>query len=132
MCPPIWPCSGWGLPGARITEGTGALLPHHFTLTPRPVAQARGGMFLWHYPSGCPARVLPGTLPGGARTFLPPDKSGRRPPSPLAPMKCIGERQRRSIASTGPLIKRLVGQPVSDLVLLTRDVFDRDALKPGS
>ena len=97
-----------------------------------PLPRKRGGMFLWHYPSGRPARVLPGTLPGGARTFLPPDESERRPPSPLAPMKCIGERQRRSIASTGPLIKRLVGQPVSDLVLLARDVFDRDTLESGS
>ncbi len=121
-----------GLPGALITERTRALLPHDFTLTKQTLARLLGGMFLWHYPSGCPARVLPGTLPGGARTFLPPDESERRPPSPLAPMKCIDAVQRRSIASTRPLIKRLVGQPVSDLVLLTRDVFDRDALKPGS
>ena len=28
-------------------------------------------MFLWHFLSGCPAWVLPSTLPGGARTFLP-------------------------------------------------------------
>ncbi len=132
MCPPIWPCSGWGLPGARITEGAGALLPHHFTLTERPVAQARAGLFLWHYPSGRPARVLPGTLPGGARTFLPPDESGRRPPSPLAPMKCIDERQRRSIASARLVIKRPVSQRVRDLVLLTRNVFNRDALESGS
>jgi hypothetical protein len=44
----------------------GELLPHHFTLTPK----SRGGVFLWHFPSGCPAWALPSTLPGGARTFL--------------------------------------------------------------
>ena len=131
-CPSIWPCSGWGLPGALITEGAGALLPHHFTLTARPVAQARGGMFLWHFPSGRPARVLPGTLPGGARTFLPPDESERRPPSPLAPVKCIDAGQRRSIASRRTLVQRLVSQRVSDFVLLARDVFDRDARESGS
>ncbi len=31
--------------------------------------------FLWHFPSSRLARELPGTLPGGARTFLP---SGKR------------------------------------------------------
>lgn len=30
---PIWPCFQWGLPGCRVTSNTGALLPHHFTLT---------------------------------------------------------------------------------------------------
>jgi len=49
----------------------GGLLPHHFTLTPKD----RGGVFLWHFPSGYPAWALPSTLPGGARTFLP-DKVG--------------------------------------------------------
>ena len=42
-------------------------------------------MFLWHFPSSRLARVLPGTLPGGARTFLPPDLSEERPPGPLTP-----------------------------------------------
>ena len=30
--PPIWPCSGWGLPASRLAPGPGALLPHRFTL----------------------------------------------------------------------------------------------------
>ena len=50
-----------GLPAA------GGLLPHHFTFA---VARAAAVFFLWHSPSGCPDRVLPGTLLYGARTFL--------------------------------------------------------------
>jgi hypothetical protein len=35
-CPPIWSCSGWGLPCRRRYRRRGALLPHHFTLTAGP------------------------------------------------------------------------------------------------
>ena len=66
-CPPIRPCSRWGLPGLQCYHQSGELLPRPFTLTPR----FRGGMFLWHFPSGHPAPPLAGILPGGARTFLP-------------------------------------------------------------
>ena len=31
---PIWSCSVWGLPCLRLYSRSGALLPHHFTLTP--------------------------------------------------------------------------------------------------
>src|SRR5436853_84052 len=34
---PIWSCSAWGLPCLRRRRRSGALLPHHFTLT-RPLA----------------------------------------------------------------------------------------------
>ncbi len=34
-CPPIWPCSGWGLPGLRCYHQSGELLPRLFTLTRR-------------------------------------------------------------------------------------------------
>ena len=34
--PPIWPCSGWGLPASRLAPGPGALLPHRFTLACPP------------------------------------------------------------------------------------------------
>jgi len=33
LSPPIWPCSGRGLPGQPVTRTAGGLLPHHFTLT---------------------------------------------------------------------------------------------------
>src|SRR4029450_8514030 len=32
----------------------------------------RAVYFLCHFPSGCPDRALPGALPCGVRTFLPP------------------------------------------------------------
>src|SRR5208283_5462737 len=38
---PIWSCSVWGFPCHRHYWQRGALLPHHFTLTPI----ARGGIF---------------------------------------------------------------------------------------
>jgi len=47
----------------------GALLPHHFTLTwPR---SDRAVCFLLHFPWTRVPQALPGTLPCGARTFLP-------------------------------------------------------------
>ena len=68
--PPIWSCSTWGLPCRRGRPRRGALLPHHFTLTPGTGAV----FFLWHFPSATPredaARPLAGTLPCGDRTFL--------------------------------------------------------------
>ena len=82
--PPIRPCSGWGLPSLRRCHWSGALLPHLFTLA----ARQRGGMFLWHFPSGCPAPPLAGILPGGARTFLPPAIADRRPPGLLGAYHC--------------------------------------------
>ncbi len=43
-------------------------------------------MFLWHFPSRRRARVLPGALSGGARTFLPRLMAGAatRPPGVLS------------------------------------------------
>ena len=46
--PPIWSCSGWGLPCRRCYQRRGALLPHHFTLTPNPWPGAV--YFLRHFP----------------------------------------------------------------------------------
>ena len=43
-CPPIWSCSGRGLPCRLRYRRRGALLPHHFTLTPLARGQ-RGGIF---------------------------------------------------------------------------------------
>jgi len=66
---PAWPCSGWGLPCDPCHQGPGALLPHPFTLTCAPEGPS-AVYSLWHFPSPCDARALPGTLPCGARTFL--------------------------------------------------------------
>ena len=62
---PIWSCSVWGLPCPPCHHGSGALLPHLFTLTPARGEQALYGMLgslakaqvaeavysLWHWPS---------------------------------------------------------------------------------
>jgi len=98
---PIWSCSVWGLPCLTLYSGSGALLPHLFTLTPARRKQASCGMpdplakarvaeavsSLWHWPSmfskGCPlkptSRTLSGTLPCGVRTFLPRFLLAERP-----------------------------------------------------
>ena len=67
---PIWSCSGWGLPCHACYQPRGALLPHRFTLTcrPRPTSAV---CFLLHFPWARAPQALPGTLPCGARTFLP-------------------------------------------------------------
>jgi len=69
---PAWPCSGWGLPGRPIAGTAGGLLHHRFTLAPRSRAERFISVAL---SAGLPARVLPGTLPCGARTFLDPSTS---------------------------------------------------------
>src|SRR4051812_13769218 len=69
--PPIWPCSGWGLPCHHCYQWCGGLLPHRFTLTRiSGVPSIRAVSFLWPFPSPCGAQALPGSLPCGARTFL--------------------------------------------------------------
>ena len=81
---PIWSCSVRGFACHLCCHRRGALLPHLFTLT-SPVAAcstdcgeaARQAVyFLCHFPSGCPDRALPGALPCGVRTFLPPSPCG--------------------------------------------------------
>jgi len=92
---PIWSCSVWGLPCPRRYRRSGALLPHHFTLTGLAVqayalrascacrsTSTRRYLFCG---TGRPralkpaSRTLSGTLPCGVRTFLPRRTSGLRP-----------------------------------------------------
>ena len=85
--PPIRPCSRWGLTVATSPQTTGRSY--------RPISplSASGGRYV-SVPLSVPdsrnpvigAWELPSTLPSGARTFLPPDKSGRRPPSLHGPL----------------------------------------------
>ena len=58
---PIWSCSVWGLPCPRRYRRSGALLPHHFTLTPAlefpqrrayPASRANSGIAFPGRPSG--------------------------------------------------------------------------------
>ena len=68
---PIWSCSRWGLPCRCCCQPRGALLPHRFTLTTPALRQRSAVYFLLHFPWACAPQALPGTLPYGARTFLP-------------------------------------------------------------
>ena len=106
---PIWSCSVWGLPCPRLYSRSGALLPHHFTLTPAGLAVqanlsghsgsppergvAEAVSFLWHWPpTGLEARV-PDVIrhtalrssdfppPGSPRLRVSPRQ---RPPGPPA------------------------------------------------
>jgi len=62
------------LPGARCA----LTAPFHPCLF-APVMPERPSAvcFLCHFPSSCPDRALPGALPCGVRTFLPPSRSAR-------------------------------------------------------
>jgi hypothetical protein len=59
-----------------VTDETGELLPRRFTLAPAYLRYPGAVYFLWHFPSRHRDWVLPSTLSCGARTFLPPAKSG--------------------------------------------------------
>jgi len=73
-CPPIWPCSGRGLPCRACCQARGALLPHRFTLASCGTAlshpAASAVCFLLHFPWTRVPQALPGASPCGARTFL--------------------------------------------------------------
>ena len=102
---PIWSCSVWGLPCLRRYRRSGALLPHHFTLTGvaarhsplGPVCACRSTSIRRYVFCGTgrpwvlrpTSRKLSGTLPCGVRTFLsrlaPLARTLRqRPPGPPA------------------------------------------------
>jgi hypothetical protein len=97
--PPIWPCSDWGLPCRRCYQRRGGLLPHRFTLTPADLRLPGAVCFLWPYPSPFGAQALPGSLPGGARTFL----ESLAAPAIIAPdqthAKCNLDRRLREVSS---------------------------------
>jgi len=56
-----------GLARPARCRAAGGLLPRHFTLA----GANAGGMFLLRFPSGCPARVLPGILARRSPDFPP-------------------------------------------------------------
>ena len=97
-------------------------------------------MFLWHFPSGRPARVLPGTLPGGARTFLPSahgEAAATRPPGSTSSLAGRIERRQSGGQLRGqPLrrlaVERLVSEPVGDAILLARHVLHSEAPEPAA
>ncbi len=64
---PIWPFSGWGLPCLRCHHQSGALLPHHFTLTSSPspcgASAARRCRFCGTFPQVTPGGCYPPPCP---------------------------------------------------------------------
>ncbi len=106
---PIWSCSVWGLPCPRRYRRSGALLPHHFTLTPAGLAvQANlkghsGGppergvaeavFFLWHWPSVRLKAHIPDVIRHTAlrsSDFPPPaDLACARLPAATARSSCL-------------------------------------------
>ena len=93
---PIWHCSRWGLPCRPCCQRRGGLLPHLFTL---PSVRRSGHLevcFLWRFPSGCPARALPGTVSFWSPDF-PTNPEGSvghpafRAPLALAALPCPGQ-----------------------------------------
>jgi hypothetical protein len=122
---PIWSCSVWGLPCLRLYSRSGALLPHHFTLTPAPKPQAasgspsKGGVaeavsFLWHWPSmGFKAHVPDVIRHTALRSsdFPPPDCPRKqtirqRPPGPPAKTYSTANRVRAFHSNSARLLPR--------------------------
>ena len=71
---PIWSCSGWGLPSPRLLPAARCALtaPFHPCLCPFTEMKRPSAVYsLLHFPWAHAPQVLPGTLPCGARTFLP-------------------------------------------------------------
>lgn len=85
-CPPIWSCSGRGLPCHLRYRRRGALLPHHFTLAcsrmgGRPTHSRHRRCISVALSRGFPQVGNPTTVPCDVRTFLdgfslPPQLSG--------------------------------------------------------
>ena len=71
-------CSEWGLHRGRVARPR---VSSYLTFPPLHVPEGTCGISLLHFPWGRPRRVLPGTLPYGARTFLTPCGAG--PPGNL-------------------------------------------------
>ena len=78
---PIRSCSRWGLPCRGRCRPRGALLPHLFTLASFEKEAVRS---LWHFPWGCPRRMLSGTVCRWSPDFPLPrpfDQSGSGRPA---------------------------------------------------
>ena len=74
LCPPIWPCSRWGLAAAASPQAAGR---SYRPISPLP-RQVGAVCFCATFRSRkIGTWELPSTLPRGARTFLPPSIAGR-------------------------------------------------------
>src|SRR5512145_827991 len=78
-CPPIRPCTGWGLPSRPGHPGRWCALTAPFHPCRGLPRDAAAVCFLWRCPWGHPPWTLSSTLPCGARTFLQSPRGDRRP-----------------------------------------------------
>ena len=62
------------LPATRVATGAVRSYRTFSPLLARGCPRTSAVYFLCHFPSGCPDRALPGALPFGVRTFLPPSR----------------------------------------------------------
>ena len=120
-----------------VTQETGELLPHLFTLTHRghhrrvqnskltetrrfqtriPACSRWAVSFLWHFPWGHPQSPLATILPCGARTFLRPTPSGPAIISSTPTSKSV------QLKTSFVFVYCLVGQLVGQLVLVPSDM----------
>lgn len=88
LCPPIWPCSRWGLAAAASPQAAGR---SYRPISPLSLHCWKDGMFLCHFPSpnGAPTsrgcRQAPGSYPApcpeepGLSSLLPQGKNGGHP-----------------------------------------------------
>ncbi len=83
----------------------------------RAALPASAVCFLCHCPSSCPDRALPGALPCGVRTFLPPPPASRSTPRQARSWTCHGAAREASEVgrSSGPLRRTsIIGHQPAD------------------
>jgi len=106
-CPPIWSCSGWGLPCHRCCQRRGALLPHHFTLTSRGWRYIFCGTFRRltpprRYLAPCPVEPGLSSAPKFSKDESlkkkAPRLSGRLPAATLPKRRCTGKREMSTLS----------------------------------
>ena len=124
--------------GSRYCYRDGELLPRRFNLTPirypEMIGTSIGAVcFLLHFPSGHPAPLLAGILPGGARTFLPDIYRGDRP-STLSLQLYLAQIWRAAPDNGSRLRERrcIVPQAHVDLVTPCRYRCDQRDHRPAS
>ena len=101
--PPIWSCSGWGLPTPPVTRGCGELLPHLFTLarTRRRAGRWRSG-FCGTFRGVTPPGRYPASCPVEPGLSSPPARQGSGyPASPYTLYHSRGPKATRVTGSRG-------------------------------
>jgi hypothetical protein len=106
---PIWPCTGWGLPGRRVATTP---VRSYRTISTLPVrrlpkqSSPSAVCFLLHFPSGHPALPLASIPPCGVRTFLSDAPRTQLRPRPIRRLAIQEELRNASQRPFGPLQSR--------------------------